>query len=219
MNSNDNAPAAAFPAAQQAGLAALRAFAPVLTAVIPAHNEAATIGETIRSLRHQERPPDRIIVVCDNCTDATAELAMLAGAEVVSTVGNTARKAGALNQVLAQVLPWLSPGDLILAMDADSSLSPNWLAAAAAILDADPRVGAVCGAFLGEAGGGVVGQVQRNEYCRYARILQAPLAGSRPVGHRHPVPRRRSPAGRPRTRPFPSRCSGPDLQSGVDHRG
>jgi cellulose synthase/poly-beta-1,6-N-acetylglucosamine synthase-like glycosyltransferase len=57
-------------------------------------------------------------------------------------------------------------------MDADSALSPGWLATAADILDADPRVGAVCGAFLGEPSGGIVGQIQRNEYFRYARIIQ-----------------------------------------------
>jgi cellulose synthase/poly-beta-1,6-N-acetylglucosamine synthase-like glycosyltransferase len=143
-----------------------------LTAVIPAHNEAATIAETIRSLRQQTRPPDRIILVCDNCTDATPDIGLLAGAEVVATVGNTARKAGALNQALGQVLPWLSPDDLVIAMDADSALSPGWLEEAAALLERDPRVGAVCGVFLGEPGGGLVGQIQRNEYFRYARLIK-----------------------------------------------
>jgi Glycosyl transferase family 2 len=38
---------------------------------IPAHNEAASIKETISSLRRQTRPPDEIIVVSDNSSDAT----------------------------------------------------------------------------------------------------------------------------------------------------
>jgi biofilm PGA synthesis N-glycosyltransferase PgaC len=179
LNSNGNgARAARFGARQSAGLAALHDLGiPVpgiarLTAVIPAHNEAATIAETIRSLRQQTRPPDRIIVVCDNCDDATPDISLLCGAEVVSTVGNTARKAGALNQALGQVIPWLSPDDLVLAMDADSALSPGWLAAATRILDRDSRVGAVCGVFLGEPGGGLVSQLQRNEYFRYARLIK-----------------------------------------------
>jgi hypothetical protein len=33
-------------------------------------------------------------------------------------------------------------------------------------------VGAVCGVFLGEPGGGLVGQLQRNEYFRYARLIK-----------------------------------------------
>src|ERR1017187_9047566 len=135
-------------------------------ALIPAHNEAATIGETIRSLRQQTRPPDRIIVVCDNCSDNTADLSLLCGAEVILTVGNTDRKAGALNQALARVLPHLERNDLLLAMDADSSLSPGWLATAADMLIRDQWTGAVCGVFLGEPGGGLVGQIQRNEYCQ-----------------------------------------------------
>src|ERR1700758_1172314 len=40
--------------------------------VIPAHNEAATIGSTLRSLAAQTLPPDEMVVVCDNCTDDTA---------------------------------------------------------------------------------------------------------------------------------------------------
>jgi cellulose synthase/poly-beta-1,6-N-acetylglucosamine synthase-like glycosyltransferase len=169
---------------QEAGLAALRnlaagvsGFARV-TAIIPAHNEAATIAGTIRSLRRQTEPPDRIIVVCDNCTDDTADTATLAGAEVFFTVGNTAKKAGALNQALAGTLPYLADEDRVLVMDADSHLNLNWLRAAAAALRRHPRAGAVCGVFLGEPGGGLIGQLQRNEYIRYARQ----------VGRRRQVP-------------------------------
>ncbi len=80
--------------AQTAGLRALlTGEAPRLVAVVPAHNEAARIGATIRSLRDQNRHVDQMIVVCDNCTDETADIATLAGAEVVFTVGNTAKKA------------------------------------------------------------------------------------------------------------------------------
>src|ERR1700722_9429617 len=96
-----------FPARQASGLAALGRLAshhtptrtagqPFLTAFLPAHNEAGTIVSTIWSLQTQTRPPDRIIVVCDNCTDETADLATLTGAEVMFSVGNTHKKAGAL---------------------------------------------------------------------------------------------------------------------------
>ncbi|WP_456843833.1 glycosyltransferase, partial [Cellulomonas sp. P5_C6] len=41
------------------------------TVLIPAHNEEAVIDRTLVSLIDQRRPPVRIIVVADNCTDAT----------------------------------------------------------------------------------------------------------------------------------------------------
>jgi biofilm PGA synthesis N-glycosyltransferase PgaC len=145
---------------------------PRITVLIPAHNEAATIAQTIRSLRQQSIPVASITVVCDNCTDDTAQIAEALGVHVMVTTGNTARKAGALNQALERVLPTLNWDDLVLTMDADSALSQRWLELASRTLRLDPMVGAVCGAFLGEPGAGIIGQLQRNEYFRYARIIQ-----------------------------------------------
>jgi poly-beta-1,6-N-acetyl-D-glucosamine synthase len=145
---------------------------PRITVLIPAHNEAATIGQTIRSLRRQSIPVASITVMCDNCTDDTAQIAEALGVNVMMTMRNTARKAGALNQALAYVLPTLGADDLVLTMDADSALSARWLELASRTLQLDPKVGAVCGAFIGEPGAGIIGQLQRNEYFRYARIIQ-----------------------------------------------
>src|SRR3954447_19598713 len=52
-----------------------------VTVLVPAHNEAACIGQTIRSLQEQSRPPERIVVVADNCTDDTPAIARAAGVE------------------------------------------------------------------------------------------------------------------------------------------
>jgi poly-beta-1,6-N-acetyl-D-glucosamine synthase len=139
--------------------------------LIPAHNEAPSIGQTLRSLRRQTRLPDNVIVVCDNCTDETAAISAAHGARVMSTAGNSAKKAGALNQALEVILPRMSRDDMILAMDADSQLSQDWIRSAAEMLHMYPRVGGVCGAFLGEAGYGILGQFQRNEFYRYARHI------------------------------------------------
>ena len=59
-----------------------------LTALIPAHNEEALIGATIRSLMNQDRKPDRVIVVADNCSDGTVAVAKSLGVEVFETVKN-----------------------------------------------------------------------------------------------------------------------------------
>lgn len=140
--------------------------------VIPAHNEAASIGKTLRSLRCQTRRPDEVMVVCDNCTDDTDTIAAQHGAQVMWTLRNTGRKAGALNQALGLILPAIDGEDFVLAMDADSQLSPDWISAAAQSIDQNRKVGAVCGTFHGEAGHGLIGQLQRNEFFRYARQMR-----------------------------------------------
>lgn len=139
--------------------------------VVPAHNEAAVIGATITSLRGQTRPPDRIIVVADNCSDATADLSVRHGAAVMTTVGNTARKAGALNQALRRILPTLGGADFVLVMDADSQLTADWIRCALDALTQDGRLGGVCGTYTGEPGRGVLLQLQRNEFVRVSRQI------------------------------------------------
>ncbi len=46
-----------------------------VTVLIPAHNEEASLPLTLDSLRRQAQPPQRIIVVADNCSDRTVEVA------------------------------------------------------------------------------------------------------------------------------------------------
>ncbi|WP_411374088.1 glycosyltransferase family 2 protein [Arthrobacter sp. MPF02] len=144
----------------------------MITVIIPAHNEEAAIAATLGSLYKQTLVPDRLIVVADNCTDATEDIAVRAGAEVVRTVGNTDKKAGALNFVLAGLLPASAPEDLILVQDADSQLSSDFIERSVAHLRKDPRLGAVGGVFQGGPGGGLVGHLQRNEYARYVRDVR-----------------------------------------------
>jgi cellulose synthase/poly-beta-1,6-N-acetylglucosamine synthase-like glycosyltransferase len=149
-------------------------------ALLPAHNEEANLPAALASLRAQTRRPDRIVVVADNCTDRTEELARAAGAEVFRTVDNGHKKAGALNQALSGLLPALHDDDLVLVMDADSLLDPRFLEAARAKLDGSSplherhrrELGGVGGTFRGGPGGGLLGTFQRNEYARYARDVR-----------------------------------------------
>jgi cellulose synthase/poly-beta-1,6-N-acetylglucosamine synthase-like glycosyltransferase len=146
-----------------------------LTALVPAHDEALTIAATLESLRGQTRPPDRIVVVADNCTDDTAEIARHQGAEVFTTVNNTHKKAGALNQALSGMFDHIDARDVVLVMDADSVIVPEFLQTAMARLEADADLIAVGGVFYGEEGAGLVGQLQRNEYTRYQRYISRRL--------------------------------------------
>lgn len=145
------------------------------TVLVPAHNEEAVIAATLASLAEQHRPPDRVVVIADNCTDATVSIARAAGADVHETVGNTEKKAGALNQVLSQIVPDAEAHEVVLVMDADSTINPEFLEAALGLLEDDPDLMAVGGLFYGEPGGGLIGQLQRNEYGRYQRIVARKL--------------------------------------------
>jgi poly-beta-1,6-N-acetyl-D-glucosamine synthase len=138
--------------------------------LIPAHNEEASIGATLQSVAAQKLPADAVLVVADNCTDRTAIVAAQHGAEVMATEDNTGKKAGALNQALAKVLPDLGDRDIVLVMDADTVIAPDFLAIAAAEL-AKRKVGAVGGVFYGKPGFGLIGALQVAEYVRYARQI------------------------------------------------
>jgi biofilm PGA synthesis N-glycosyltransferase PgaC len=142
-----------------------------VTVLIRAHNEASYIADAIASLRNQSHQPERIIVVADNCTDETVAIARAAGVEVFETVGNTKRKAGALNQALPGVLADQGDNDTVMVMDADTTLDQGVLAAAARRLSDDRALMAVGGLFYGEEGAGLIGQFQRNEYARCAREI------------------------------------------------
>ncbi|MFC6257673.1 glycosyltransferase, partial [Kocuria oceani] len=100
----------------------------MITAIIPAHDEAARVGHAVTALHRQSRPPERILVMSDESTDATVDVALDAGAEVLLTVDNPHHRAGALNQALGTVR--MEAGDLVLLLDPDAELPPGFLARA-----------------------------------------------------------------------------------------
>ncbi|WP_157683672.1 glycosyltransferase family 2 protein [Microlunatus soli] len=144
----------------------------VVVALIPAHDEAAVINAAISSLGRQHRRPDRIVVVADNCTDNTPALASAAGAEVIVTVDNKYKKAGALNQALEALMPGLTDADSVLIMDADTTIAAEFVDTALLTLAADDRAGGVSSVFIGRNSDTMIGQLQRMEYHRYQREIR-----------------------------------------------
>ncbi len=136
-------------------------------AVIPAHDEEQTIAATVECVLAQELPPERVIVICDNCSDDTAGAARAAGASVFWSRDNAHMKAGALNQLLEYALPVLERGDLIAVVDADTTISANFFREARDYLLAHPQAGGVSGTYGGRGGGGLPGWCQRNEFARW----------------------------------------------------
>jgi 1,2-diacylglycerol 3-beta-glucosyltransferase len=110
-----------------------------LVVLVPAHDEEAGIAATLASLVAQDYPADarRIIVIADNCADATATVAAGAGAEVWERTDPDRRGKGhALAWALDRLLASEQPCAGIVFVDADCLASPNLLAAVESRLQA-----------------------------------------------------------------------------------
>jgi cellulose synthase/poly-beta-1,6-N-acetylglucosamine synthase-like glycosyltransferase len=101
--------------------------------LIPAHNEALVIADTLAALQRALRPGDVVVVVADRCTDSTAELARQGGALVVerdesATPGKSAAMRAGLEAAAA--LEW----DVLATIDADSRVEPGYFEAVEAVM-------------------------------------------------------------------------------------
>lgn len=97
--------------------------------IVPAHNEQEGIGRTVQSLLQLDYPASarKVLVVADNCVDATAERAREAGAEVLVRSSEDERGKGyalsfAFEHALQQA--W---ADAVVVIDADTVVSRNLL--------------------------------------------------------------------------------------------
>lgn len=91
-------------------------------ALIPAYNEAGSIGSTIEALLSQQRVPDKIIVIPNGCRDNTAEIASGYPVQVMVLPRLAHRKSEALNRAWQK---FASDADLVICLDADTVLPPN----------------------------------------------------------------------------------------------
>lgn len=137
-----------------------------VVALIPAHDEEDQIAATIASVRAQTQRVERIVVIADNCSDRTAEVAAAAGADVYRSVGNTAKKAGALNQGMRVIG---TQYHYLLQMDADTILDERFVENTIGELERDPGLGGVCARFLTKECRGFLPWLQRMEYQRLDR--------------------------------------------------
>ena len=112
---------------------------PELTCIIPAYNEADSIVDTVTSVLEQDDAPEVVIVVDDGSTDATGELALAAGADVITPPINTGSKAGAQSFALGSVTT-----SFVMVLDADSTLTPGSVTDLRRTLEENPNLAAAC---------------------------------------------------------------------------
>jgi cellulose synthase/poly-beta-1,6-N-acetylglucosamine synthase-like glycosyltransferase len=89
--------------------------------LVPAHDEEKGIEATLSEVQVQLGPDDRVLVIADNCSDETAQLARAAGAEVIERSDPERRGKG---YALAYGIDHLEarPPDVLIVVDADCRL-------------------------------------------------------------------------------------------------
>jgi cellulose synthase/poly-beta-1,6-N-acetylglucosamine synthase-like glycosyltransferase len=138
---------------------------PLVSIIVPAHNEEKVIRQCIRSLLETDYPNKEIIVVDDASTDKTYQIAKrFADRKEVALLRNTSPqgrggKSFAMNLALS-----VCKGDYIVQVDADTTFDRNTLEEMLAPF-ADPKVGAVTGNIkVRNAGNTIVTKFQACEY-------------------------------------------------------
>jgi cellulose synthase/poly-beta-1,6-N-acetylglucosamine synthase-like glycosyltransferase len=109
-----------------------------MTVVVPAHNESTSILPTIRDVQAQLRPQDHLLVVADNCSDDTGDVAR--GAKAAVIVRNDPSRVGK-GYALDFAISHLSrdPPDVLIIIDADCTLSEGALQRLGAAVTASHR--------------------------------------------------------------------------------
>jgi cellulose synthase/poly-beta-1,6-N-acetylglucosamine synthase-like glycosyltransferase len=100
---------------------------PSVAIIIPAHNEALVISHSVLSAKSQMSDGDRIIVVADNCSDETRDIAEQAGAEVVIRSDLTRVGKGYALEAAVRYLAETGPREVVVFLDADCVFGPGAL--------------------------------------------------------------------------------------------
>jgi len=105
--------------------------------VIPSHNEELGIARTVANLSAVDYPGNlrRILVVADNCSDATAQKAREAGATVLERFDTEKRGKGYALAFAFERSQKDGFADAVVVVDADTVVTPNLLHAYAARLE------------------------------------------------------------------------------------
>lgn len=116
--------AAVLPATRSSK--AQTASRPRMAVLVPAHDEALVIEGTLCAITRQLSAQDRLLVVADNCSDATEQVSAAQGAEVIRRVDEQRRgKSYALDFGIRHLAA--APPDVVVIIDADCGLDADCL--------------------------------------------------------------------------------------------
>lgn len=139
------------------------AHSPSVSMIVPCYNEAATVGETAKSLLALEYPKEklRIVLVDDGSTDNTLEVMQSFAHEPQVTV--ITQKNGGKHAALNAGIAASPEAEIIGCLDADSFVAASALREAV-VCFSDEKVGAVTAAMSVHAPRNFVEQMQNAEY-------------------------------------------------------
>jgi hypothetical protein len=90
--------------------------------LVPAHNEELSLAKTLSSIIPQLKAADRLVVIADNCSDRTADIARQAGAQVTIRTEPSLRGKGYALEHGLEFLEQTQPPDVVVFVDADCQL-------------------------------------------------------------------------------------------------
>ncbi|WP_019181563.1 glycosyltransferase family 2 protein [Microbacterium yannicii] len=115
-------------------------LAPRVTVVVPCRDDAPFLEACLGALSNQTRVADRVIVVDNGSTDASAAVARRYGADVITepVIGIWPAAARGYDEAMADA-------DIIARLDADSRPHPDWVARLVRAFVSDPSLGVLTG--------------------------------------------------------------------------
>lgn len=115
-----------------------------LSVVVPSHQGASILPDTLQALRSSDLPPDRweLIVVDDASTDETSVAAARLADTVLRLPGRPHGPAYARNRGFE-----VSRGDVVVFIDADVRVHADTLRRFANVLECEPEISAVFGSY------------------------------------------------------------------------
>src|SRR5215203_1417126 len=143
--------------------------------IVPAYNEARTVGEVVRSL-HTHVPDFDVLVIGDGSTDGTKDVATAAGAKTLLMPFNL----GIGGAVQAGFVYALENGyDYVLQFDADGQHIANEIAPLRAAMADDPSLDMVCGSRFLSAEHGYPAPISRRTGIHIFAFLLSRIIGQR----------------------------------------
>ena len=93
--------------------------------LVPAHNEENVLQRTIVSIKNAMSSADGILIIADNCTDKTADIARLQDCSVVERFDDNKGKGFALDFGMQCIHNNMDKPDCVIVIDADCEVSEN----------------------------------------------------------------------------------------------